>query len=141
MSDDAPKIIIDEGWKKEVEREKQDLEAPASGEQADPAETAGGPHAANFEAIVANLVTQAMFALGIMGDPDTQEVVISLEEAKFVIDSLGVLLEKTRGNLTPEEEEHLKASTAELQRFYLVRVQQFDEQNAQAPGIPPIALQ
>ena len=49
-----------------------------------------------------------MFALGLVGSEGSTERVVDLQAAKYTVDTLGVLEEKTRGNLTEEEASTLK---------------------------------
>jgi len=61
-----------------------------------------------FELVVSTFATQAAIALGQMPNPGTKEVVEDLDQAKFAIDLLQLLEEKTRGNLNEAEEKFLK---------------------------------
>lgn len=144
MSDEKPKIIVDEDWKSQIQREREvdeanrktnDSEVPQDDTGALPG---GVTPEATFESLVATFVTQAMFALGVVHDPQAQEVMVNLDEAKFVIDNLGILCEKTEGNLTTEESTHLQQMLDELQRAYVARVQQFQQQAMQEGPIHPL---
>lgn len=53
------------------------------------------------------MVSQAIIYLGGYPDPQTGRAIVSLEHAKFHIDLLALLQEKTKGNLTPEEDSDL----------------------------------
>ena len=77
--------------------------------------------AMNFQTLVLSLSTQAMVGLGELPDPISQEVQPNLAMAKQLIDLLGMLEEKTRGNLTDEEERFLTASLADLRIRYVER--------------------
>ena len=50
------------------------------------------------------LTTQALSYMGAYPDPKTGKAMIALDYAKLHIDMLGILEEKTKGNLTGEEE-------------------------------------
>ena len=139
MSDEAPKIIVDEDWKSQVQKDRgvdeanqQDTPVDEDGRLPE-----GALPEASFESIVANLVTQAMFALGVVHDPQAEQVMVNLDEAKFVIDCIGILSEKTVGNLTAEESTHLQQMIDELQQAYVARIEQFDAQAMQEGGIHP----
>ena len=56
-----------------------------------------------FSSFLLTLVTQALMYLGDLA-PRGMEPQINLDLAKFNIDLLGILEEKTRGNLDPEEQ-------------------------------------
>jgi hypothetical protein len=60
-----------------------------------------------------------MMGLGAYGDPQTGRVVIDLVGAQFAIDLLGVVEEKTRGNLDPEEAKELGEVLAHLQSRFV----------------------
>jgi len=144
MPDDEPKIIIDEDWKSQVQREKE--EAAEKAQEAEPAEQAAeadqavAAEEASFSGLVSTLAAQAMFALGVIAPRDAKEVTVNLDQAKYLIDTLQVLRDKTAGNLTPEEEGGLKEALAELQRLYVGRVQQIQEQAMRQAGINPQEL-
>ena len=61
-----------------------------------------------FSAFVMSLNTSALYHLGELADPDTGKKSANLELARHAIDTLAVLEEKTKGNLTEEETELLK---------------------------------
>jgi hypothetical protein len=135
--DDKPKIIIDEGWKNQVQREKE--EARKKAEEAPKEEEQAAPEAeeASFEGLVSGLAMQAMMALGVLAPRDAKEVMIDLRGAKYVIDLLIVLRDKTKGNLTPEEQGYLAESLADLQQTFVLRSQQLQEAALRQAGIDP----
>lgn len=70
-----------------------------------------------FISFLMNISSMAYSAMGL--GPDSTE--ISLHDAKYLIDMIGVLEEKTKGNLTPEEEQALRSLLYEL-RMNFARV-------------------
>lgn len=62
---------------------------------------------------------QAMIALGKIENPITKKVEKNLEQARFLIDTLGVLEEKTQGNLSPEENVALGEYLFNLRMAYI----------------------
>lgn len=133
--DEKQKIIIDEDWKTQVQREKEEAlkraeEAPKE-EAAPPAEA----EEASFEGLLSGLAMQAMMALGVLAPRDAKEVTVDLRGAKYVIDLLIVLRDKTKGNLTPEEQGYLAESLADLQQTYVLRSQQLQEAALRQAGI------
>jgi len=54
--------------------------------------------------------------LEICGSPDDEK---NLAQAKFTIDTLGVIEEKTRGNLTPEEQRYLEGVLYDLKMSFV----------------------
>ena len=67
----------------------------------------------------ASLAEQAMAALGQIPDPLENKPVVRLELARHHIDTLGVLEEKTKGNLTDEEHEMLETVLHQLRMVFL----------------------
>ncbi len=57
----------------------------------------------DFKNFILSLSTSALIQLGEIQDPFTQKVNKSLPLAKQTIDLIGMLKEKTKGNLSPEE--------------------------------------
>ncbi len=62
---------------------------------------------------------QAAFALGKIPHPVTGETTVNLQAAHVFIDHLELIREKTRGNLSKEEEEILNKILAELQMTFV----------------------
>src|SRR5262249_14205658 len=60
------------------------------------------------------LVTQALSYMGAFPDPRTGKAMVSIDMARVFIDLLGVLEQKTKGNLTPEEGVLLSRTLNEL---------------------------
>jgi hypothetical protein len=58
-------------------------------------------------------------ALGAVEDPITKEMNKALPEASFLIDTIGMLREKTEGNLTSDEQSYLNALLHDLQMRYV----------------------
>ncbi|OAG27829.1 DUF1844 domain-containing protein [Thermodesulfatator autotrophicus] len=73
----------------------------------------------NFSMFVLSLNTSALVHLGELPDPHTQEKKKNLPLAKQTIDILDMLKEKTRGNLTREEEKLLDSILYELRMIFL----------------------
>lgn len=72
------------------------------------------PPQAEFISLLMNLSTMAYSALGLL--PNSKKV--NLNDARYIIDTIAVLEEKTKGNLTPEEEKTLKSLLYELKMNY-----------------------
>ncbi len=72
-----------------------------------------------FSALIARLATGALIALGIVKDPIENKQKIDLELAQYAIDTLSMLKEKTKGNLTREEKAYLKNIIGELKRNFV----------------------
>lgn len=69
------------------------------------------PEGTHFVSFLMNLAAMAYAAMGI---GEKTPVKPSLPEAKYLIDTIGMLEEKTRGNLAPEEETAIKTLLYEL---------------------------
>jgi len=78
--------------------------APA-GDPAGPAGAPEEPPAPTFSSLILSLSTQALFSLGEIVESPDAEPRIDLMAGKQLIDLLGVLQEKTSGNLDPDESE------------------------------------
>jgi hypothetical protein len=121
-SEDAPRIIVDDDWKAQVEKEKQAAAQPAepsSGETpADQSSEAAardeaGPDMvppATLEMLVTMLFTQAMAALGQLPGPDGNMGPVNKPFAKYFIDTVELLGEKTKGNLSEDEAKMISES-------------------------------
>ena len=64
-------------------------------------------------------------------------MILDLATAQHLVDSLVMLREKTKGNLTEDEEKNLKEAISELQRAFALRAQQAREAAMQKPGLDP----
>ncbi len=126
------KIIIDEDWKHEAQREKEVLAAKEE-EEKQKEEAEGPQHGrglprGDLAALISMLTTQALFALGLLQIKGQEEREPDLELARYNIDMLQALAEKTQGNLTKEEEQLLKNTLSELRMGYVSIAQQAGEE-------------
>jgi hypothetical protein len=76
---------------------------------------------ANFDALVAMLSAPAMVALGAVPDPATKKAEPQLPMARYLIDLLGILEQRTAGNRSPEESEALDETLHSLRMMYVQR--------------------
>ena len=115
------KIIVDEDWKQEAQREKEILAAQEEAEKKKQQEDRrrGPLPEGNFAALISTLTTQALFALGLLQVKGQEKKEPDLELAKYNIDMLQTLEEKTKGNLTKEEETVLSNTLNELRMGYV----------------------
>lgn len=58
----------------------------------------------DFISFIMRLATGVYISLGLVENPETKEKKEDIELAKFTIDTLDMLKDKTKGNLTKEEE-------------------------------------
>ena len=117
------KIIVDEDWKQEAQQEKEVLAAKEKAEkqdkQKDEPEARGPLPEGNLAALISMLATQALFSLGLLQMKGQEEKKPDLELAKYNIDMLETLEEKTKGNLTEEEQTVLSTTLSELRMGYV----------------------
>jgi hypothetical protein len=74
---------------------------------------------ADFVTLILSLASTAQMGLGIAAHPATGKPEKNLLQARHAIDLLGVLQEKTVGNLSGEEAQLLEALLADLRMRYL----------------------
>lgn len=72
-----------------------------------------------FSSFVISVGTSALMLLGEQIDPEQPPVPVNLPQAKEIIDLLSVLEEKTRGNLTAEEQTVLRDMLYALRMKYV----------------------
>lgn len=77
------------------------------------------PPVPDFKFFVSTLALQASIFMGQLPNPGTQKTEEDLPQAKFIIDTLGMLQEKTKGNLAADEIELLGNVLYELRTIYL----------------------
>ena len=117
MNEDEKKV--DQAWKEQVEQQKKQ---EPSKEPCAPNE--GGAEEvpeANFGFFMTSLAMQAAISLGQMPNPVTQKVEENLAHAKLIIDTMGMLKEKTQGNLSADEDSLLDNLLYELRMQYLAK--------------------
>ena len=135
--DQEPKIIVDDDWKTQVQAEKEALKqmeesktenaddsAEASPDSSTENDDAGAmPEMelppASFEMLITTLSAQAMSALGFLPDPATGKANTNRSMAKHFIDTLGVIEEKTKGNLTDAESNLLNETLHQLRMAFV----------------------
>ena len=136
MAEETPSLHIDTDWKKQAQEEKRRLaeqEAKKAAE-AKPSVPAGSPRAgggraqrevppATFSTLINTILTQALLYLGELA-PQGGEGMINLDMAKHQIDTLTMLEQKTKNNLSEEEQRFLDTALYETtMRFFNVASQ------------------
>ncbi|MEZ6318792.1 MAG: DUF1844 domain-containing protein [Phycisphaerales bacterium] len=113
---DQPKIIVDDDWKSQARAEKEKLAAAdAKAKEAAGADQPGQiPDKLGFEDLIRLLATQALMYLGAFPDPQTGQAMLAPDLAKLHIDMLAVVQDKTKGNLTEDEQSILDGTVHEL---------------------------
>lgn len=108
---------IDETWKAAAEKEKEKLKR----------EGGFSPPEPDFNFFITTLGIQAAVDLGQIPNPATDKKEENLAQAKFIIDTLGMLKDKTKNNLTSEESSHLEELLYGLRMQYIAKT-------SEAPG-------
>jgi len=73
----------------------------------------------DFTHFMFSLSTSALIQMGEIEDPFTQKLVKNLPLAKQTVDLIGLLEEKTKGNLTPDEEKVMQYILYDLRMRYV----------------------
>ena len=95
---------VDESWKENISKEKGEVVSK-------PDESL----AVSFSAFVTSLGIQALIKIGELTMPGSEQTGIDLDGAQEMIDLLLMLKEKTKGNLTSEENTLLSSLIPDLQ--------------------------
>ena len=86
-----------------------------------PHEAAAAPDEITFATFMVGLSTQALMHLGEIRDPQDEGAGVNLVAAQQLIDIVGMLKDKTRGNLDRDEEALIEAILFELRIKYVER--------------------
>lgn len=113
------KVIIDEDWKNQAQKEKEVLEKKVEEEVKTKEQPQLPP--ADFEGLVSFFATQAYFALGLIRSKEDKDKKIApdLEAARYHIDMLSLLEQKCKGNLTAEEQQLLQGTLGQLRILFV----------------------
>lgn len=114
-SEEKSKLIIDDFPAKDA---PESAPASAAPDQ-DGGEDEGGEMEVTFLNYVTSLGFQAMIFLGEIPHPVSHQTEKNLDQAKFIIDTLLMIRDKTKGNLDSREQNLLNASVYELQMKYV----------------------
>ena len=121
-TDDRPSSrdkSVDASWKEQARREKEKLDAARDTDESGPLPEA------SFLGLVEELALRVLFALGEMPNPLTGTQEVDLPAARYTIDLLGVLEEKTSGNLTADEKKLLDSALYETRMRYVSVASQY----------------
>ncbi len=77
------------------------------------------PMEMNFQMLIISLSTTALVQLGMAPNPANGKTEKDLVNAKQTIDILGILQEKSQGNLTPDESHLLEQCLYDLKMSYI----------------------
>ena len=134
MTDEnQPKIIIDDDWKQQAQREKEEAEQLAREHKE---ANQGMPEPSILE-LVQIVIMQASVGLGGMQDPGTGRMIPpNLSLAKHYIDLLEVLKDKTKGNLSEEEAKIVEGTLHELRMAFVQIATELGQAGAPSPNAP-----
>jgi len=142
---EQPGLQIDDDWKKQAQEEKRKLAekaAPAPAAVSDVAVLAKGAAGAaaagaasgareeretpqaSFPTLARSIMTQALLYLGELSVRGGESM-LNLDMAKYQIDLLGVLEEKTKGNLSPDEQKLLDLTLYDLRSRFVSTAGQY----------------
>ena len=80
----------------------------------------------DFSAFVEGMYLEAMLYLGALPDPRSGEVMEDVELARYKIDLLAMIQEKTQGNLSDDEKQQLEGVLYQLRTVYVQKTQAAD---------------
>ena len=96
----------------------------------------GAAQPVNFEQLVQQLYVSAMIQMGAAA-PEGQRPRVDILGARQTIDLLGVLAEKTKGNLTDAEDRMMQTVLYEARMAFLEVTRMITLQGVKAPAPPP----
>ena len=108
-----------QGAAQESEARKMERKKAAEDYKSVAADTNNAYPRVDFSTFVFSLSSSALAHLGEMPNPENGQQEVNLPLAKQTIDILAMLEEKTRGNLTPVEEQQLKDFLFEVRMKYV----------------------
>ena len=130
---DEKKIIVDEDWKQQAKKEKEVLAAAEEEEKQESETKHRGPlPKGDFQGMVSMLFTQTLFSMGFIQVKGEEKRQPDLALAKYNIDMLEMLEEKTKGNLTDDEKQVLANTLNELRMAYVKVVEAAEKQGKQS---------
>lgn len=115
---DEKKIIVDEDWKAEAQKEKEVLAAEEEKTEQQPQRRGPLPKG-DLAALISTLTTQAFFSMGAFKIEGQENREPDLELAKYNIDMLETLEEKTKGNLSEDEAKILAETLNQVRMAYV----------------------
>ncbi len=114
----SPQTAAEQTPREQTIRSPRQAPEPAAGAEFPPHDAASGAEI-TFSTFVVGLSTQALLDLGEIPDPATGQNALNLAGAQQLIDILGMLQAKTRGNLEPGEQSLIEAILFDLRMKYV----------------------
>ena len=117
---------VDESWKDAVAKDKEVGHGDSCGCGNDHEDGHGHEHdhdhgemQVDFFNYIASMGYQAMIFLGEVPNPMTQKTEANIRQAKFLIDTIAMVREKTKNNLSAQEDQFLNGTLYELQMKFV----------------------
>ena len=117
--DKDKKLIIDEDWKNQAQRDKEKLAEQEAQEEHDEGGEETGLPPADLTGLASMLATQAFFALGLIGREGEPQRAPDFVLGKFHIDMLEMLEQKTAGNRTDDETKMFTGTLGQLRMAFV----------------------
>ncbi|MBI4335299.1 MAG: DUF1844 domain-containing protein [Candidatus Omnitrophica bacterium] len=105
---------VDETWKEAVEKEKTNADINSKIKEEYPQEV-------TFDLFLSSLMIEGLIALGDVENPNTKKKEVNLGQARYIIDVIGLLEEKTSNNATPDEKSAIEHMLYELRMRYVTK--------------------
>lgn len=96
-------------------------------DELDDSDIPGARDPASFVNFLSTLATNAAAALGALPHPATGKRTLDLESGKYWLDILGMLKDKTKGNLHPKEQQLVDGLLGDLRMQYVQLVRATEE--------------
>ncbi len=110
---------VDEEWKAQARQEKEKLERNVKEKDRAARRDDRDAPPADFLHFVSGMAAQALMQLGAIENPLEGGRKTDLAAARYSIDCLQILAEKTKGNLTDEEDRYLRAALHDLRMRFV----------------------
>jgi hypothetical protein len=119
--DDKNEKKVDAGWKERVAKEREEAAKAEASAESETGEARKRPMLPkpSLSLLFSTMASQALLFLGEIENPFTGKKEQDLDQAKYTIDMLQVLREKTAGNITPEESKLLDGVLYDLRMRYV----------------------
>ena len=133
--------IVDEDWKAEVRREKEKLEKKIEERREEAGRRKLPPP--DFIQFGSGIAAQTLMQMGDIENPISGGRRVDLESARYSIDLIALLEEKTKGNLSPDEERYVKSALHDLRMRFVeaagAKPEAAEPEAGQAPEAGPDA--
>jgi hypothetical protein len=117
------RLFGEEGETRKPDPEPEKQAPAAAAERAPSPEAAlpGDEMTIDFPSYILGYYTQGLVLLGDVPNPYTNKQEEDLQGAKHIVDLVGMLAEKTKGNLSPEEVQLLESVLYELRMRFMAK--------------------